>query len=197
MKRYEKFTKEQLQVIADQCTSVSQFCEKLGYSRYSGNTFTAVKECIEKHGLDCSHFKGQGWNKGNVDVSRFVNGKAVKNCVKSLIALRGHKCECCGNTEWNGQPIPLQAHHIDGNHMNNELDNLQLLCPNCHAQTDNYCGKNERRKIPDDSEIVKALIASKSIKAAYVSLGINYSAGYLYEKAYELIDKYNITHLKR
>lgn len=43
------------------------------------------------------------------------------------------KCECCGLTEWNNKPIPLELHHKDGNHYNNDLNNLEILCPNCHA----------------------------------------------------------------
>ena len=53
-----------------------------------------------------------------------------------------HQCENCGLTEWLGQPIPLELHHIDGNKHNNQLSNYELLCPNCHALTDSYCGKN-------------------------------------------------------
>ena len=52
------------------------------------------------------------------------------------------KCECCGNSEWLNRPIVLELHHIDGNHSNNALENLQLLCPNCHAITDNFKSKN-------------------------------------------------------
>lgn len=52
------------------------------------------------------------------------------------------ECECCKNTTWNNQPIPLELHHVDGNHYNNALDNVQLLCPNCHAQTSTNSGKN-------------------------------------------------------
>jgi hypothetical protein len=55
--------------------------------------------------------------------------------------IKEHKCECCGLTSWNGKPIPLELHHIDGNHYNNDLSNLQILCPNCHAQTSNYSCK--------------------------------------------------------
>lgn len=60
--------------------------------------------------------------------------------------LKAHMCEICGNTEWNGFPIPLEIHHKDGNRQNNELDNLQILCPNCHAQTDTYRGRNRKIK---------------------------------------------------
>ena len=62
---------------------------------------------------------------------------------KQLIEKRGHRCECCGLTEWLNQPIKLEVHHIDGDNTNNQDDNLQLLCPNCHAQTDSYRGKNK------------------------------------------------------
>jgi 5-methylcytosine-specific restriction endonuclease McrA len=55
-----------------------------------------------------------------------------------LIKFRGHKCESCGNTEWFNQPIKLEIHHIDGDRTNNNLENLQLLCPNCHSITPNW-----------------------------------------------------------
>ena len=66
--------------------------------------------------------------------------------LKPLIQLRGHQCECCKNTEWLGQPINLQVHHIDGDKTNNQLENLQLLCLNCHSYTDNFGSKNQKRK---------------------------------------------------
>lgn len=54
------------------------------------------------------------------------------------------KCEMCGLTTWNGSKIPLELHHKDGNRFNNKLENLELTCPNCHAQTPNYRAKNRR-----------------------------------------------------
>lgn len=51
------------------------------------------------------------------------------------------KCECCGLTEWLGQPIIFELHHKDGNHYNNDFDNLELLCPNCHSQTEYFRGR--------------------------------------------------------
>lgn len=58
--------------------------------------------------------------------------------------IKERKCEVCGNTEWMGQPIPVELHHIDGDSSNNRLENLQILCPNCHAFTDTYRAKNKK-----------------------------------------------------
>ena len=58
-----------------------------------------------------------------------------------------HRCECCGNTEWMGQPIPLEVHHKDGNRNNNTIENFMLLCPNCHAFTPSYGVPKAKRKI--------------------------------------------------
>lgn len=60
--------------------------------------------------------------------------------------LKPHMCENCKMTEWLGQPIPLEIHHKDGNRHHNELSNYELLCPNCHALTDFYRGKNSQKK---------------------------------------------------
>lgn len=65
-----------------------------------------------------------------------LNNRLIKEGYKE------RKCECCGNSEWLNRPIVLELHHIDGNHSNNALENLQLLCPNCHAITDNFKSKN-------------------------------------------------------
>ncbi len=48
---------------------------------------------------------------------------------------------------WLNKPIPLELHHKDGDNTNNELDNLELLCPNCHALTDNYRGRNKQAPV--------------------------------------------------
>jgi 5-methylcytosine-specific restriction endonuclease McrA len=69
-----------------------------------------------------------------------VKHHAVKRA--RMVEERGHQCEVCRGTEWMGQSIPLQIDHIDGNSDNNAPDNFRLICPNCHAQTPTYCGKN-------------------------------------------------------
>ena len=71
---------------------------------------------------------------------------ADKHATQIYVRRRGHQCEMCHNTEWLNRPIPLETHHIDGNPNNNKDTNLQLLCPNCHAFTPNYKGKNRKPK---------------------------------------------------
>ena len=65
---------------------------------------------------------------------------------KRMIAegARKHQCETCGHSEWNGRPIPLTLHHVDGNHCNNNDSNIQILCYNCHAQTENFGSLNKK-----------------------------------------------------
>jgi hypothetical protein len=71
------------------------------------------------------------------------NGTASLRTLKRfLIKTYGNKCSNCGITEWNKKPIVMDLEHIDGDGENNKLNNLCLLCPNCHSQTDTYKGKN-------------------------------------------------------
>lgn len=68
--------------------------------------------------------------------------------------LREPMCASCGIDEWLDAPISLQLHHINGDGADNRLENLQLLCPNCHAQTDNWAGRNRARlRVVSDEEV--------------------------------------------
>lgn len=58
--------------------------------------------------------------------------------------LKENTCERCGLIDWQGEPLTLALHHINGERHDNRLENLMLLCPNCHSQTDNYAGRNGR-----------------------------------------------------
>lgn len=60
-----------------------------------------------------------------------------------LIDKNGNKCYTCGITKWNNNPIVMDLEHIDGNSQNNHIDNLALICPNCHSQTDTYKNRNK------------------------------------------------------
>jgi hypothetical protein len=59
--------------------------------------------------------------------------------------LKENRCEACGLTEWLGQPLSMALHHVNGDARDNRLENLQLLCPNCHSQTENFAGRGRRR----------------------------------------------------
>jgi hypothetical protein len=76
-----------------------------------------------------------------------INGKRGKTATaqwikRYVIETRGHNCEDCGNTEWKGQPILLELEHVDGDFGNNKIENLKLLCLNCHGMTPTYRSKN-------------------------------------------------------
>ena len=188
----QKFTLNEIKAICAKSQSYRQFALQLGYSE---NSTDSVKKLIDEYQLDISHFKGQGWSKDSIDMSIFQYNKSCKSdtMIRALTILRGWKCEKCGRTEWEGQQIPLCVHHIDGNHINNQIENLQVLCPNCHAQTDNYCGRNKNKRPPiTDEQFIEALRQTTSIRQALQKLGINYAAKYYYEKAHKLIEENDI-----
>ena len=147
------YSEQDLREAVKKSTSIRQVLEKLNIVPAGGNYQTTNRR-IKKLNIDISHFTGQAWNKGKViGPKRSVEEYLVENSVvqsfklkSRLIAegLKEHKCECCGITEWNGKPAPIELDHINGNHHDNRLENLRILCPNCHAQTDTYRGKNKK-----------------------------------------------------
>lgn len=76
---------------------------------------------------------------------RFIRGELKDRSVirRILVWKNGHKCECCGLTEWMGQPIPLELDHTDGDASNNDPSNVKVLCPNCHGITPTWKGRNK------------------------------------------------------
>ena len=57
-----------------------------------------------------------------------------------------NKCDKCGITEWNGKPLNMELHHKNGISYDHRLENLEMICPNCHAQTDTYRSKNKTKE---------------------------------------------------
>lgn len=198
MKKWENFSKEELEQFVKNSYSYAEVCKQCGYSPTGGNSVKSIKEMIEYYHFDISHFTKQSWNKNNFDYSRFRKGNNIKRgeAVKALTFLRGHQCENCNNQEWLGQKIPLEIHHIDGDNQNNEMDNLQLLCPNCHALTENWRGKNinQGTEKVSDEDFVNALKNSPNIRQALIKLGLSPKGGN-YVRANELIVRYQIVHL--
>jgi len=62
--------------------------------------------------------------------------------------LKGNRCEAGGLTDWLGRPLSMALHHVNGDGDDNRLENLELLRPNCHSQTENFAGRNVRRGAP-------------------------------------------------
>lgn len=195
--KWRQLTEEEFAQLVKESRSFQDLARRIGYEKTGGGTQAALKQAVQERHLDTSHFLGQGWNKENYDYSLFNSEHSKKNgkgTLAALINLRGRKCECCGNTEWLNQPINLEIHHINGNHFDNDLNNLQLLCPNCHSYTDNYCGKdnNTGKKKVEDAVLVQALENSTSIHQALKMVGLC-PGGANYKRANELIVKYQIT----
>lgn len=118
---------------------------------------------------------------------RIAGGKLLNE----LLKIRPRQCECCKRKTWMKQPITLEVHHIDGDNTNNELSNLQLLCPNCHSYTDNWRVPKKKSEVTD-SQLIQALKTSKSIHQALVKVGLS-TAGHNYERARLLIEKDGIS----
>ena len=195
--KWRQLTEEEFANLVAESRSFQELAQRIGYVKTGGGTQATLKQVVKERNLDTSHFTGQGWNKNNHDYSTFQknsNKKNGKSTLKALINLRGQKCEKCGMTEWLNEPINLEIHHIDGDHYNNELTNLQLLCPNCHSYTDNFRGKNVntgKTKVSEE-DFVEALQTSNNISQALKKLGLSLGSGN-YQRANELIVKYQIT----
>ena len=203
LKRYQNkeiCSLDEFKEIVKNSKSLNEIRDTLRERDYAGWSVSAVNHRIQKENIDISHLKGNQWNKGFVDITCLQNGFVIKSSyiTKCLVKLRGHGCENCHLDSWLGNPIPLEAHHIDGNRLNNDPSNLLLLCPNCHALTDNYRGRNisksgETEHISDE-EFAEALMHSKNIIQALIKLNLS-PKGANYERAYKIAAKNQIKHI--
>lgn len=132
--------------------SIRQVLKKVGLKPAGGN-YQTIRSFIKTMNLDTSHFTGKSWNKGlklqpKRPIEDYLSNKYKISSYKLKLRLIKEgvferRCYFCNQEQWLENPIPLELDHIDGNHQNNNLSNLQLICPNCHALTPNYRGKNK------------------------------------------------------
>ena len=199
MSRYDNKNICELNVfveIVQRSSSFNEICESLKSQGYDNHTLTAVKKRIASNNIDTSHLKGKAWNKDSFDYSRFVDGSKITSsaAAKGLILKRGNVCESCGNSEWLGYTIMLEVHHKDGDKHNNDEDNLSLLCPNCHALTDNFRGRNSNKHQVSDIEFIEALRTCKNVRQALLKLNLT-PKGANYRRAYDLAMVHKIKHI--
>lgn len=115
--------------------------------------FNTFKRYAQKLGIYTPNQAGKGISKTmpKIPLKEILDGNHPSyhtfKLGKRLLSegIKPHKCEKCGLTDWNNQPIPLELDHIDGDSYNHQLYNLRFLCPNCHAQTPTHRGRNKRR----------------------------------------------------
>ena len=139
-----KYSIEELKEAVKQSKSIANVLRLLNVRPVGGN-YKTVKSLISKYNIDISHFTGQGWNVGLKSTVR------LKERYKNLKGV--DYCEICGIKEWNNKPLSFEIHHINGINTDNRIENLQLLCPNCHSQTESFRGKSKLSALSEMKEV--------------------------------------------
>lgn len=207
-----QYTKEWLEKTCAESFSYAEVLRKSG-RKQGGGAQATLKEKIALYNIDVSHFTLQSWSKGKTKetdpriLSKEKYSLQEVFCDNSPVTqrvLRGYverhklieyKCDTCGCTgEWQDGFISLELDHKDGNNKNNKISNLHYLCPNCHALTETYRGKNKEtyKNAPvDEKSFVEALQTTPNIRQALIKLNLS-PAGANYSRAKGLLNKYQI-----
>lgn len=149
-----KYNEQQLKQAVQDSISIRQALMILGMSPKGGN-YQVINKAIKQYNIDTSHFLGCAHNRGKrlnkkTPTSDYLRNKVSINSFRLKKRLLDEGifkplCSSCLRTHWLNKPIPLELDHKDGDSSNNNLNNLRLLCPNCHAFTPTYRGKNQKR----------------------------------------------------
>ena len=154
----KNYTDKQLAKIIKKSFSYAEVLKKIKIISAGGN-YATLKKRIKIASIDISHFTGQGHLKGKthnwaakiplneilIKDSTYGGGtfKLKKRLFKE--GLLEQKCYKCGLTQWFGESISLELEHKNGDRFDNRIENLTILCPNCHSQTKTYRGKNIKK----------------------------------------------------
>jgi hypothetical protein len=150
------WTDEEIREAFRGARSVAEIMRRLGLDAHRNRGRREVERRLEELGLDTTSLPGKGWSRGTspdrrahrrplaeilVPDSSYGSSRHLKTRLVEE-GLLEPTCEDCGICTWNDRPLTLQLDHINGDRRDNRLDNLRLLCPNCHSQTPTYCGRN-------------------------------------------------------
>jgi ssDNA-binding Zn-finger/Zn-ribbon topoisomerase 1 len=148
------WSKEALTEAVSESVNYAECLRHIGVaSDHSTTQRRKLKIKIEEYDLDISHFtfharENPGWNKKTPLGEILVKNSTYLYTTKLKRRLVGgglldYECEKCGISEWQGKDLTLQLDHINGKSRDNRLENLRLLCPNCHSQTDTFCRRKK------------------------------------------------------
>ena len=147
------YTEKEFKEAVASSVSIREVLLKLKLNPKGGGGYRAFYKTVQDYKVDTSHFKGKGATKGRTlsprrSIEDYLSNKFPIQSHKLRLRLLKekifpHQCSTCGLETWNGTEIPLELDHIDGNHYNNNLNNLRLMCPNCHAQCPTHAGRNK------------------------------------------------------
>lgn len=140
---------EQLVEISKGCISISEIMRKVGYEHINGYAHKVFSKRLKKAGVFIDTKRSMAWNTGNVNIhvkdiedylvldGPFITTSKLKHRLYR-VGLKEKKCEICSLTDWMNKPIRLHLDHVNGNNNDRRIENLRVLCPNCHSQTETY-----------------------------------------------------------
>jgi 5-methylcytosine-specific restriction endonuclease McrA len=165
--KQSKYTRDLLEPIVRESLSIARVLQLLGL-RPTGGNYRLIQSHFRRLGISTDHFHGMGWSRGKTKETHTIVAQIVRRntrpdedvFVENSPETCGYRlgrrlqrmgwkysCAVCGLVEWQGRPLRLHLDHKNGVNSDNRLENLQLLCPNCHSQTGTYCRKKTSKNL--------------------------------------------------